>query len=282
MKAGRPSATAIGAAAFRAAHLQLFDGAPIHADSFALPLLGLAGDSELRAFIERIDAPTPRRVCAYFALRHRYSEERLHAALARGVTQVVLLGAGLDSFALRHPHVPRAVSFVEVDHPDTQRWKLERLTALGVTTPGVRYLPVDFAAQELATELASAGLSPARPTFFAWLGVTQYIAEGATLETLSLVARHAAGSEIVFDVILPFEDLAPAEREISRAAELASRARGEPWLSYFQPETLASRLRALGFSRADRLTPEDAAAYYAGQPPEVTPLHAWQLMAAVV
>lgn len=275
MRAGKPSATAIGAAAFRAAHLHLFDGAPIHADSFALPLMGLPGRDELRSFIERLDAPAPRRVSAYFALRHRYSEDRLHAALARGVTQVVLLGAGLDSFALRHPHVPTKVSFVEIDHPDTQRWKLERLAALGLATPGVRYLPVDFATQGLVAALASAGLELTRPTFFD-------IAEGATLETLSLAARHAAGSEIVFDVILPFESLAPDECEISRAAELASRARGEPWLSYFQPGPFASRLRTLGFSRVDRLAPEAAAAYYVGQPPEVTPLNAWQLMAAVV
>lgn len=282
MRAGKPSATAIGAAAFRAAHLHLFDGAPIHADTFALPLLGLAGSGELRSFLQRLDAPAPRRVSAYFALRHRYSEDRLHAALARGVAQVVLLGAGLDSFALRHPQVPREVSFVEVDHPDTQRWKLERLAALNLATPSVRYLPVDFAAQDLATELASAGLAPARPTFFAWLGVTQYIAERATRETLSLVARHAAGSEIVFDVILPLDGLAPDELAVSRAAEMASSARGEPWLSYFQPESFASSVRALGFSRVERLTPEGAAAYYVGQPPEVTPLHAWQLMAAVV
>ncbi len=282
MRAGKPSATAIGAAAFRAAHLLLFDGAPIHADSFALPLLGLPGSNELRSLIERLDTPALRRVCAYFALRHRYSEERLHAALARGVTQVVLLGAGLDSFALRHPQLPSEVSFVEVDHPDTQRWKLERLAELSLPTPRVRYLPIDFATQELATELISAGLARAQPTFFAWLGVTQYIAERAALETLALVACHAAGSEIVFDVILPFEGLAPAEREISRAAEMASSARGEPWLSCFQPEPFASRLHALGFSRVDRLTPERAAAYYVGQPPEVTPLQAWQLMAAVV
>ena len=180
------------------------------------------------------------------------------------------------------PQVPSEVSFVEIDHPDTQRWKRERLAALGLATPRVHYLPVDFASQDLATELASAGLERARPTFFAWLGVTQYIAERAALETLSLAARHAAGSEIVFDVILPFEGLAPDEREISRAAELASSARGEPWLSYYPPERFASRLRTLGFSRVDRLTPEAAAAYYVGQPPEVKPLHAWQLMAAVV
>ena len=148
-----------------------------------------------------------------------------------------------------------------------QRWKLERLAAPGLATPGVRYLPVDFAAQELATELASAGLSPTRPTFFAWLGVAHYIAERATLATLSLAARHAAGSEIAFDVILPFEGLTPAECEISRAAELASCARGERWLSYFQPEPFASRLGALGFRRVDRLAPEGAARLTPGNRP---------------
>jgi methyltransferase (TIGR00027 family) len=282
MRAGKPSATAIGAATFRAAHLLLFPGTPIHADTFALPLTGLPDREALRSSIERFDSPALPRICAYFALRHRFSEDRLRAALARGAKQVVLLGAGLDSFALRHPELVRQVSFVEIDHPDSQSWKLERLRALGLETPGVRYVPLDFARQELASELIAVGIERGRPTFFAWLGVSQYVSERAALETLALVAAHAAGSEVVFDVILPFEGLAREERAISRAAERASSGRGEPWLSYFEPESFARRLRAVGFDRVDRLAPAAAAAYYAGQPPEVTPLYAWQLMAAVV
>ena len=279
MRAGRPSATAVGAAAFRAGHLHLFDGPPIHADSFALALAGIDGPAALRARFARSEPPGLRRVCAYFSLRHRFSEERLASAVARGVAQVVLLGAGLDSFALRHPEIPKQVRFVEIDHPDSQRWKLERLDALGLSTAGVHYVPVDFASQDLAAELVAAGVDPAQPAFFAWLGVTQYIAASAALQTISLVSRHAVGSEIVFDVILP---LAAEEHAISSFAEAGSQRHGEAWVSYFRPEQLARDLLALGFRRVDTLSPGLAAAYYAGQPPEVTPLRAWQLMAAAV
>ena len=284
MELGKPSQTAITAALFRAAHLHLFGGPMIHEDTFALRLSGLGGLDELRAFaaqVEQLNFPL-RRASAYFASRHRFSEERLRAAVDRGVDQVVLLGAGLDSFALRHPRVPNDILFVEIDHPDSQRWKRERLASLGLDTPGVHYVPVDFASQDLQKELARAGVDPGKRTFFAWLGVTQYIADTASYETLSLVAQHASGSEIVFDVILPTEAQPSDEREMSRISAEASAARGEPWVSYFEPEQLDGRLASLGFSRVEWLTPEAAGAYYEGQPAEVRPLSAWRLVAATV
>jgi methyltransferase (TIGR00027 family) len=202
--------------------------------------------------------------------------------LDRGATQVVLLGAGLDTFALRRPEIPNTVVFVEVDHPNTQRAKLERLEALGLRTPGVHYLPVDFASQDLATALEAGGVHRDQSTFFTWLGVTQYIPEPATYATLALVGRYAAGSEIVFDVIRPFAGLASDELAISTAARALADERGEPWLSYFEPEELAGRLPSLGLHRITRLTPERARPYYAGQPTDVTPLSAWEIMAAAV
>ena len=284
MEPGKPSQTAISAALFRAAHLHLFAGPKIHEDTFALPLSGIGGYDELRAFAEQVEQVRfpLRRASAYFASRHRFSEERLRAAMERGAEQIILLGAGLDSFALRHPQVPKDVLFVEIDHPDSQRWKRERLASLDLDTPGVHYVPIDFASQDLQTELASAGVDRAKPSFFAWLGVTQYIAEEAAYETLSAVARHASGSEIVFDVILPIDDQPPDDHDISRMSAEASAARGEPWVSYFAPEPLAERLVSLGFNRVEWLTAEAARAYYEGQPPEVRPLGGWQMISATV
>ncbi len=100
--------------------------------------------------------------------------------------------------------------------------------------------------------------------------------------TLSLVASHAPGSEVVFDVIRPFEGLAPDEERISTAARASAVDRGEPWISYLAPEQLEPRLLSAGFSRVLRLTPEVAARYYEGQPADVTPLRAWELIAATV
>jgi O-methyltransferase involved in polyketide biosynthesis len=112
--------------------------------------------------------------------------------------------------------------------------------------------------------------------------VTQYIPQESAFETLSLVARHASGSEIVFDVILPFDVQPPDEREMSRMSAEVSAARGEPWVSHFVPDQLGARLVALGYHRVEWLTPEAAGAYYEGQPAEVRPLGAWRLVAATV
>ena len=267
MQPGTPSATAISVASLRAAHLHLFNSPKIHKDTFALQLSGAKGVEDLRARLEMSKLPQLQRVSAYFACRHRFSEDRMWAALSRGVRQVVLLGAGL---------------FVEIDHPDSQLWKLNRLQTLGLSTPGVRYVPVDFASQNLEDELRSAGVRTEQPTFFAWLGVTQYISEPAAITILSLAARHALGSEIVFDVIVPFQALTPDELQISSAAQTSSHERGEPWMSFYRPEQIASRLLALGFASVQPLTPEDASRYYIGQPAGVTPLRAWQLVSAVV
>jgi methyltransferase (TIGR00027 family) len=144
---GRPSATAISVASLRAAHRHLFDGPKIHEDAFAPQMSGARDIEDLRARLSRTNLPHLQRVSAYFACRHGFSEDRMRVALERGVSQVVLLGAGLDTLALREPGITGRVQFVEIDHPDSQLWKLERLRTLGLATPGVKYVPVDFASQ---------------------------------------------------------------------------------------------------------------------------------------
>ncbi len=279
MKTGEASATAISAARARAAHLTCYAGPKIHEDAFALRLTGDTIEELRRMWRPSVAA---QRAAAYFALRQRFSEERLLAAVERGVRQVVLLGAGLDTFALRHPEVVRTVAFVEVDHPDSQSFKRRRLDAEGLSTPDVTYVPIDFAKQNLASELAAVGVDRALPTFFAWLGVTQYIPEAASFETLSFVASHTRDSEVVFDVIRPDEPLPADERPIQQYARAGAEAQGEPWITYFEPEELARRLLARGFRRVDHLTVEAASRYFVGQPDGVTPLAGWRLLAAIV
>jgi len=283
MDSGKASRTAILTAAARAAHFQVHGGEPIFRDRFALALSGVRDAEALREAQQRWLPLDARRVCAFFALRHRYSEDRLRLALTRGVRQVILLGAGLDSLALREPRLVERIALVEIDHPDTQRWKLARLETLGLSAPGVVYVAVDFQREKLEQRLALAGVPLDVPTFVAWLGVTQYIGGGALRETFSFVATRPPGSEIVFDPILEPALLEPAERVYSEIAAQRSAAFGEPWISYFEPEALERRLAEHGFREVERLTPELAAArYYGGQPQGVTPLHAWQMVSAVV
>ena len=121
MRDGQPSSTARGAAAYRAIH-QTHESAAIFRDPFAERIL----DAETRAALDEIAAdPSRRGIRLFIVSRSRFSEEALAASVARGARQVVVLGAGLDTFSLRNPYSD--VRVFEVDFPATQAWKRERL-----------------------------------------------------------------------------------------------------------------------------------------------------------
>jgi methyltransferase (TIGR00027 family) len=283
VKPGKPSRTAIAAAAARAAHLHMHESAHIHVDNYAQQLIAAPDPTQLLESVRQWNTPSPARVCAYFALRHRFAEDQLQQAIDRGVRQIILLGAGLDSLALRRPALAKEARLVEVDHPDSQSWKLARLEELGLVTPSVIYVPVDFGSDNLEARLNASGLGLDEPTYFSWLGVTQYIDGAASDATLRFIASRPRGSEVVFDFIVRNDLLSSLERAFSDAASASSAARGEPWLSYFDPNELELRLASLGFTRIQRLTPQLAASrYYVGQPSHVRPLEAWQLVSASV
>jgi O-methyltransferase involved in polyketide biosynthesis len=162
-------------------------------------------------------------------------------------------------------------------------WKRERLEQLGLAAPGVTYVPVDFERERLEDRLVEAGVRLDERLFVTWLGVVHYLERPAIDATLHLVVGRPPGSEVVLDFIVRHDLVADAdERAASEMVQANSAARGEPWLTYVDPETLPHDLRALGFSAVERLTPELAASrYYVGQPAGVTPLTAWQAIAAI-
>lgn len=97
--------------------------------------------------------------------RARYAEEHLEQAVAAGVKQYVILGAGMDTFALRRPDLMEHV--FEVDHPATQAAKRQRLSAAGQTLPDhLHFLPVDFSQDNLAEALRTSAYDPQSPSFF--------------------------------------------------------------------------------------------------------------------
>src|SRR6201996_2476326 len=132
---GIASPTALTAAAARAAHLLVDDEPHIFTDSLAATVLGDQSGPRLEyhRITGRHEVLAGARVMV--TTRSRYTEDRLAAAAARGVTQYVLLGAGLDTFAWRSPLAAR-VRVIEADHPGTQDWKRERLAAAGLRGQG--------------------------------------------------------------------------------------------------------------------------------------------------
>jgi len=248
---GRPSTTAHGAAALRAAH-QLLDVPTIIDDPIAVPLAGSDVAAALRANPAPFQTPERRVLRAFIVARSRYAEDELGRAVARGVSQYAILGAGLDSFAYRNPYPPARLRVFEVDHPATQRWKRTRLADAGIAIPdALVFAPVDFERETLADGLARVGFDRRIPAFFSWLGVTVYLTKAAVMETLGFVASCAAGTTIVFTFVPP----TPSRGTTALAERTAEM--GEPWLTYFDPAALADDLRRMGFTRVEDVGPAE-------------------------
>jgi methyltransferase (TIGR00027 family) len=182
-------------------------------------------------------------------------EDRLAEAVARGVTQYVVLGAGLETFAYRNPFADLRV--FEVDFPATQEWKLELLTKAGIALPAnLTFVPLDFEHRTLAEGLARAGFDARKPAFFGWLGVVPYLTLEAFRATLGMIAQLPAGSAVSFDYALRPETLSPQRRVVfSRLSKRVADA-GEPFQLFFMPEEMEREVRGAGFQRIEQVDAE--------------------------
>jgi methyltransferase (TIGR00027 family) len=202
--------------------------------------------------------------------RARYTEDLLQAAVRQQeVEQYVILGAGMDTFALRRPDLMARLHVFEVDHPGTQAHKRRRLREVGREHPAqLHFVPVDFSREDLAEALVNSTYDPKAPSFFSWLGVTYYLtreAAGATLRSIAQVAPP--GSTVVFDY-LDAEAFVPerAARRVQIMMQLVERV-GEPMLTGFDPDSLAADLASLGLRLQENLSPGDIEGrFFAGRP----------------
>jgi len=219
-----PSATAALSAAARTAHLEVDDAPHLLADPLAAVLLDELGNAALGYQRAHPAEPVLVGARASTVLRSRYAEDRLAASGAR---QVVVLGVGLDSAALR---APAGRTWFEVDRPDVLAWRAAQTRRAGLSPAAdVRAVPVDLGAEPLLPALVAAGLDPASPAFVTWLGVTMYLDEAAAWATLADLASLAGGSELVLDHILPAALRDEAGLAYAAGVAAAAGASGEPW-----------------------------------------------------
>jgi methyltransferase (TIGR00027 family) len=282
MEPRKVSNTAALTAMLRAAH-QLIDDEPrIVEDPIAVRLVDDAAREHIRAQRAALFSPALLVPRAAVLLRSRYAEDLLAQAVARGVDQFVILGAGLDTFAYRQPSFARRLQIYEIDHPATQAWKRERLSAAGIAVPdNLHWAPIDFEQHTLAAGLRGAGFDASPPAFFSWLGVTQYLTLPAIDATLRVVAALPSPSTIVLSFMLPDVDLPSEEAAAARTVAKDAATTGEPWLTRIRPEELAARLVQLGFREVVHLTPQEAnARYFAGRQDGLRAPHVAQLMSA--
>jgi methyltransferase (TIGR00027 family) len=197
-------------------------------------------------------------------LRTRYAEDALGDAVARGIRQYVIVGAGMDSFALRRPPFAQDLDIFEVDHPATQEFKVRRLADRGIALPpNLQLVAADLSETGLDVALATSSFRPDRPAFFSWLGVTPYLDREANLATLRAISSCALGaSELVFSYFdQRVFDRTPEPGPIQEASAALASA-GEPWVSGFHPAHLAGDLHDAGLELVEDLGPEELQARY--------------------
>jgi methyltransferase (TIGR00027 family) len=257
------SRTAESSAAQRALHTLHAHEPKIFTDPFALGLAGptwrwIVGPRPMARLFEKTYGWLMPMVGHHLA-RARYVEERLDVLRQDGLRQYVLLGAGMDSFALRRPELSSELAVFEVDHPGTQSWKRARLEKLGHGEPShVEYVGVDFETESLAEGLQRSDFNREALTLFAWMGVIPYLTEESIIATLRDVAMNApSGSELVFDTLDRAAFVEGKKKPVGRKMFAATEKWGEPMLTGYDPPELEGLLAEAGLTLVEVMSPAE-------------------------
>lgn len=201
---------------------------------------------------------------AIVLLRNRWYEDLLARAVAEGVQQVVLLGAGYDTTSMRLDL--GGATLFEVDAPPTQKFKREVIARHGIKTKtDVRYVPCDFERDSLPSLLREHGFDPELPSLIAWWGVSFFLTEGAVRQTMADVAALSApGSYFVFD----YMDASVVDGRTTLRGAVKARAavakRGESYKFGLTREGAADFVGSYGFDVQDNLSITRLAALFGG------------------
>ena len=272
--------TAVRVALWRALHVQV--DAPPHVleDEIGLRLAAPEPDWQNRP---DMDPEMTRPMRASIVARARFIEDLVLEQAARGVRQYVILGAGLDTFALRRADIASRLRVFEVDQPGPQAWKQQRLVQLGMAIPAeLVFVPVDFEAGWSWWEhLVAAGFDASQLAVVASTGVSMYLTREAIMATLRQIASLAPGSTLAMTFLRPLELVAADERQLWQYAERGARGSGTPFISFFGPTEIVDVALAAGFTRARHVSAEMLnERYFAGRTDGLRTLTAEELVVA--
>jgi methyltransferase (TIGR00027 family) len=256
-----PDSTAARVAMWRALHVEA--DAPPHVLEDRVGLQLLAPEDGWR---ERgdMDPQFTRPFRASIVARARFIEDLVVEQAGRGLSQYVILGAGLDSFAQRRPEIASRMRVFEIDPPRPQAWKRQRLIELGFGVPEwLRFVPVDFEAGDSWRDgLAAAGFDQQQPAIVVSTGVSMYLTREANAATLRQVAAFAPGSTFAMTFLLPLEMADPEVRPGLEMAEKGARASGTPFISFFTPQEIQAMALEAGFKDAKHVSAADLTERY--------------------
>ena len=256
-----PDHTAVRVALWRAMHVQIDASPHVLVDEIGLQLV--APDESWR---QRPDMH-PQGTRGYRAAivgRARLIEDLVQEEVRKGVSQYVVLGAGLDTFAQRRPDVASKLRVFEIDKPETQEWKRQRLMELGLGIPNnLQLVPVDFEAGDSWWEkLAMNGFNVSQPAVVASTGVSMYLTKEANIATLRQIAALAPGSTLAMTFLLPLDLVDPEERPQHEMVYERARAAGTPFVSFFRPPEILALAREAGFRDVRHISRSDIVQRY--------------------
>ena len=277
-----PDSTAVRVALWRAMHAQI--DAPPQVLEDEIGLLLTAPDDGWRRRPD-MDPQATSTYRAAIVARARFIEDLVAEQAAHGVSQYVILGAGLDTFAQRRPELAARLRVFEVDRSGPQAWKRQRLIELGFGIPDwLRLVPVDFEAGGSWWErLAAAGFDADQPAVVASTGVAMYLTKEANAATLRQIASLAPGSTLALTFLLPLELTAEDERPALQATERSARAAGTPFISFYTPPEMLALARDAGFAQARHVSAADLAQrYFAGRTDGLRPASTEAFLVATI
>ena len=259
-RTSEPDNTAVRTALWRALHT-LADAPPyIIEDVIGLQLIAPDADWQQRPDMH---VEFTKRLRASMVARARFIEDLILEQQQKGIGQYVLLGAGLDTFAQRRPDVAARLQVYEIDQPDMQLWKQQRLLARGFDLPEwLHYVSVDFENASWWQELLKTGFNPDRPAVVACTGVTLYLTENAIRDTLKQLAALAPGSTLAITFYLPLHLMAPEDRPLQEMAEKGAREAGTPFVSFFAPDDVLQLAEDAGLKDGQVITTKDLEQLY--------------------
>ena len=204
-------------------------------------------EETLKYLVNTQIAPTP-------LARAAFCEEALKTSLQTGTKQYVILGAGLDTFAFREQELLKRYEVFELDHPLTQKDKMERIKRAGWNLPEkLHFVPIDFTKDNIGDKLIEAGFKPEEKTFISWLGVFMYLEQSAIEKVLQNLSSLAAnGSDLIFDYA--DDGLFQAEERRVQNMIAMAKAGGEEMKSCFDQMSLEHMLSTHHFLTYEHLS----------------------------
>lgn len=253
-----PDSTAVRTALWRALHMKADAKPYILEDEIGLKLIAPPGDWQ-----QRPDMKFTKRLRASIIARARFIEDLIIEQSKQGITQYVILGAGLDSFAQRRPDIASKLQIYEIDQPDTLAWKQQRLIELDFGIPEyLHFVPVNFETSSWRKQLLKAGFDANKPAVVACTGVSLYLTGEAITSTLKQIATLVPGSILAMTFYLPTELLDEEDQPMQEIAEKGAREAGTPFKSFFAPNELLALARKAGFKEAKTISTKDMEQYY--------------------